>query len=84
MEQRAPLIMIDTDLFVIDEIFTSDERHDINARFLETLEPESRTTTIYNILEFCGIVATALRKDAEKHFVDFSYKEGSHSALPQT
>lgn len=83
MEQRAPLILVDTDIFVVDEIFTRGERHDVNARFLETLEFESRVTTVYNVLEFCGIVATALKRNAEKYFVDFHEKKGIKILYPK-
>lgn len=83
MEQGTPLILVDTDVFVIDEIFTGDERHDVNAQFLETLESGSRATTVYNVLEFCGIVATALNKDVENYFVDFHEKKGVKVLYPK-
>jgi predicted nucleic acid-binding protein len=52
------MIFIDTDIFVIGELFQEDERYRVNKRFLE-LE-DDKSTSIYNLLELCGLASFTL------------------------
>lgn len=52
------MIFIDTDVFVIEELFPEDQRYQVNKRFLE-LEGE-KATSIYNLLELCGLASFTL------------------------
>jgi len=83
MGQGTPLVLIDTDVFVIDEIFTNDQRHSATSKFLEGLPAESRSTTFHNVLEFCGIVATATKRDPRKTFLEFHELKGTRILYPK-
>jgi len=52
------MIFVDTDVFVIEELFPEDKRHQVNKRFLG-LEGE-KSTSIYNLLELCGLASFTL------------------------
>jgi len=52
------LIFVDTDVFVIDKLFPQDHRHRENRLFLE--KTTDKATSIYNLLELCGIASFAL------------------------
>ncbi len=47
------MIFIDTDIFVIDKIFTNDTRFEFNDAFLK--ETEEKSTSIFNLFELLGI-----------------------------
>lgn len=48
--------LLDSDLFVLDLRFRDDQRYLANKAFLET-RGAPRATTIYNLLEVCGILS---------------------------
>jgi hypothetical protein len=52
------LIFLDTDIFVIDKLFPKDPRYEVNKLFLT--KTVGRVTSIYNLLELCGIGSFAL------------------------
>jgi hypothetical protein len=53
------MIAIDSDVLAIHHIFTGDARYLENARFMERSAKHERGVTIYNLLELCGIIASA-------------------------
>ncbi|PKO20529.1 MAG: hypothetical protein CVU38_19665 [Chloroflexi bacterium HGW-Chloroflexi-1] len=55
------MIAIDSDVLAVHHIFTGDTRYSENARFMERSVQHERGVTIYNLLELCGIVASAGR-----------------------
>ena len=75
MDAREGLVFIDTDVFVIDELFENDTRFEDNKAFLESISGERSSTSVYNVLEFCGIIASALKKPVDKFFVEFGEKK---------
>lgn len=46
---------IDTDIFVIDKLFPTDERYELNNAFLN--ETEKKATSIFNLFELLGIAS---------------------------
>ncbi|MEM2935891.1 MAG: hypothetical protein QW231_01795 [Candidatus Bathyarchaeia archaeon] len=52
------MIFVDTDIFVIDKLFPEDLRYKANKDFL-SLKKE-RCTSIYNVLELCGLASFSL------------------------
>jgi len=52
-------ILIDTDVLAIHHIFKSDVRYKITEKFMEKSKELERGTSIFNLLELCGIVASA-------------------------
>jgi predicted nucleic acid-binding protein len=66
------MIFSDSDVFLIDHVYTRDDRHEINRHFIEKLPTLNVTTSIYNLLEICGIAANVLsRSDLERLFYYF-------------
>lgn len=51
------MIMIDTDVFVMDNFFTSDPRFETNSLFLHRMQNTKNFTTVYNLLEVCSLIA---------------------------
>ena len=55
--------LLDSDIFVLDLRFQNDPRYPINKEFLE-MGGRQRATTIYNLLEVCGILSFNLSHEA--------------------
>jgi len=55
--------LLDSDIFVLDLRFPNDPRHAINRRLVESRQP-GRATTIFNLLEVCGILSFNLSREA--------------------
>ena len=53
------MIIVDTDVLAIHLIFTWDRRREENERVYELLVELGAKTTIYNLLELCGLLALA-------------------------
>ena len=53
------MILIDSDVFVLDLLYPTDTRIEATRRFLEdgVESGEERATTIFNVLEVCGIAS---------------------------
>ncbi len=51
------MIMIDTDVFVMDNFYTSDPRFEANNLFLHRMQSTKNFTTVYNLLEVCSLIA---------------------------
>lgn len=55
------MIAIDSDVLAIYHIFARDARHGDSARFMSRSASHERGVTIYNLLELCGLLASAGR-----------------------
>lgn len=50
------MVLIDSDVFILDLFYPNDERASANKTFID-LEHIDRVTTIFNVLEVCGIAS---------------------------
>jgi len=50
------MVLIDSDVFILDLFYPKDRRARINKAFIELDRPD-RATTIFNVLEICGIAS---------------------------
>lgn len=58
MEPKAPIIAVDSDIFVRDLRYLRDRDYGVNRQFLESLRTaKNGVTTLYNLLEICGILS---------------------------
>lgn len=48
--------LLDSDIFVLDLRYPNDARQEANRSFLQR-SGQRRATTIYNVLEVCGIMS---------------------------
>ena len=77
------MIFIDTDIFVIDKIFTNDKRFEINEAFLK--ETEEKSTSIFNLFELLGIASFNLNEvELLKLFKGFDEVYGLRMLYPST
>ncbi len=51
------MILIDSDVFMMDNFYTSDPRYEQNSLFLHRVQSQKNGTTIFNLLEVCGLIA---------------------------
>ena|GEM_PF-3237271 len=56
------MISIDTDVLGVYHVFTRDARYPMAESFLEESRGVERGTTVFNLHELCGILATMGRK----------------------
>lgn len=54
--------LLDSDIFVLDLRFDRDPRYPVNQQFLQSRKAE-RATTIFNLLEICGVLSFNLNRD---------------------
>lgn len=58
MVAQSELIVVDTNVFVIDLRYPRDRHFSVNRRFLHGLAQTGKgVTTIFNVLEVCGILS---------------------------
>lgn len=57
------MIALDTDVLAIYHIFRNDQRYRATRAVFEKLGNQTKAITIFNLLEFCGILTTAARKE---------------------
>lgn len=83
MDAGQELVLIDTNVFVIDLRYHRDPNYTQNRRFLDGIELSDRGfTTLVNLLELCGILSFNLnRNQLNDLWVHFSRKY-SVSVLP--
>jgi predicted nucleic acid-binding protein len=55
------MIALDTDVLVIYHIFHNDPRYEKTKKLFDKLSNETKFVTIFNLLELCGILATATK-----------------------
>jgi len=78
------MILSDSDVFLIDRIYTRDDRYEANRRFIEKLPKLDAATSIYNLLEICGIAANVLsRSELEQLFYYFDELYGVQLIYPK-
>ena len=78
------MILSDSDVFLIDRIYTRDARYEVNRHFIEKLPKLDVATSIYNLLEICGIAANVLsRLDLEQLFYYFDELYGVEIIYPK-
>jgi len=51
------MIMIDSDVFIMDNFYTGDTRYEQNSLFLHRVQNTKSFTTIFNLLEVCSLIA---------------------------
>ncbi len=83
MGARQKLILIDTNVFVIDLRYKRDVHYSTNKKFLESIA-NSRTgfTTPVNLLELCGILSFNLNKRQLLEFWFYFQEKYKVSVLP--
>lgn len=79
------MILIDTDVFVIDRRYPRDPKFQVNRAFLDYLRDKEidRATTIFNLYELCGIMSFNLsRQQLQKLFMGFASIYGLETIYP--
>ncbi len=78
------MIFIDTDVFVIDLRYHRDPKYPENSRFLQVIAENAKaTTSCYNVLETCGILAFNLnRKQLYELYHYMPRKYNLHKVAP--
>ena len=65
------MVLIDSDVFILDLFYPTDARAEANRTFLE-IELPDRVTTVFNVLEICGIASfNKSTEDIEALFREF-------------
>jgi predicted nucleic acid-binding protein len=64
------MIVLDTDVLAVHHIFHNDPRYQATKNLVDSLKNDTRAVTIFNLLEFCGILATAGKKEDAKTVFD--------------
>jgi len=76
-------MFVDTPTFVIELLYPQDASYAINHRFLETQAGAIRTS-IYNVLELCGIASYRLTQDElDKPFYGFEERFQARVLYPR-
>ncbi len=57
------MIALHTDVLAIYYIFRNDHRYPATREFFDKLDNQTKAITIFTLLEFCGILATAAREE---------------------
>ena len=77
------MIAIDTDVLAVYHIFHNDPRYEATKNLFTKLNEQPKAVTIFNILELCGILATANRlKDSKSLFDRYLEAEDSIVLFP--
>lgn len=64
MGPKQDLVLVDTNIFVIDLRYKRDANYEINRAFLDHMaEQKNGFTTIVNLLELCGILSFNLNEN---------------------
>ena len=66
------MLLIDSDVFVIDRRYRKDAKYRTNKNFLDFVHEEEKYTTIFNLLEITGILSYNLStSDIERFYYAF-------------
>ena len=66
------MILLDTNIFVIDRFFPRDDRYSSNRNFIQRLPRIDACLSIFSLLELCGISSFNLsEKELKKWFFEF-------------
>jgi predicted nucleic acid-binding protein len=76
VDAQSGLIVVDTNIFVIDLRYPRDRHYAANRRFLQKLMQTGQgATTLFNVLEVCGILSFNLNaQQLQELFHHFSQK----------
>lgn len=78
------LILIDTNIFVIDLRYKRDSHYKVNQAFLASVaQNRNGFTTIVNLLELCGILSFNLNRDQLLDLWTYFYDRYKISVLPE-
>lgn len=77
------MIAIDTDVLAVYHLFHNDPRYEATKKLFIKLNDQPKAITIFNILELCGILASANRvKDSKTVFDRYLEAEDSIVLFP--
>ena len=63
------MLLIDSDVFIIDRRYRKDSKYEVNKHFLDFVHEKEKYTTIFNLLEITGILSYNLStSDIEKFY----------------
>ena len=66
------MLLIDSDVFIIDRRYRKDAKYRTNKNFLDFVHEEEKYTTIFNLLEITGILSYNLStSDIERFYYAF-------------
>jgi hypothetical protein len=57
------MILIDSDIFILDNFYKNDPRYEPNNLFLHRVQNTKKCTTIFNLLEVCSLIAPHCGED---------------------
>ena len=78
------MILCDTDVFAIYHFFTHDSRYPATRNFIENNENIKFCTTVYNLLELAGILASGGKGElGEKLFTTYLIAEDMEILFPK-
>ena len=60
MQEGEDMLLIDSDVFIIDSRYRKDAKYRTNKNFLDFVHEEEKYTTIFNLLEITGILKILL------------------------
>lgn len=67
------MLLIDSDVFIIDRRYRKDPKHEVNKGFLDFVHEKEKYTTIFNLLEITGILSYNLStSDIEEFYYAFA------------
>ena len=80
------MLVLDSDVFLIDRRYQRDAKYPVKRRFLDELSARGvdRATTIFNLLEVCGVLTFNLNDAQLRTFYSgFTQRYGVHVLGPQ-
>ena len=84
MGTEQDLILIDTNIFVIDLRYKRDENYKVNETFLEhAADKGNGFTTLVNLLELCGILSFNLNQNQLLDLWNYFYDRYKITVLPE-
>lgn len=85
MGKERTLVLIDTNVFVIDLRYKEDRHYKVNRKFLDLVsEVRSGYTTVINLLELCGILSFNLSEKQLRELWCYFPERYKVSVLPDT
>lgn len=84
MDSGQRLVLIDTNIFVIDLRYKRDVHYKDNQSFLEYIKNNKNGfTTIFNLLEICGILSFNLNEKQLTHLWKYFQKRYAVTVIPE-
>jgi hypothetical protein len=73
MREGEGMLLIDSDVFIIDRRYRKDPKYEVNKDFLDFVHEKEKYTTIFNLLEITGILSYNLStSDIEEFYYAFA------------